>query len=182
MIDGQPVSTGRFVDPGAPDDFSGFSGPDGSPPYPGEDFIVNAPDGLSFPTDLRGDTVVISIEPADDDSPAPFAFKPLAAEIPADLEVPGAVVLGAGPALPTGVATLDIPAPAPSTNVALDLSGLEPLGDGFVYEGWVIIDGAPVSTGRFNIEADGSLTFLTGSLADDVSEATAVVILSLIHI
>ena len=174
VIDGQPVSTGRFVDPGAPDDFSGFSGPDGAPPYPGEDFIVNAPDGLTFPTDLRGETIVVSIEPADDDSPAPFAFKPLAAQIPADLAVPGAVELGAGPALPTGIATL-IPADV-STNVSLDLTGLEPLGSGFVYEGWVIIDGAPVSTGRFHLEADGSQTLLTSSLAGDPSAATAVVL------
>jgi len=106
VIDGKPVSTGRFVDPGAADDFSGFSGPLGNPPFPGEDFIVNAPDGLTFPTDLRGETIVVSIEPADDDSPAPFAFKPLAAEIPADLDIPGSVELGAGPALPTGTATL----------------------------------------------------------------------------
>ena len=78
----------------------------GNPPFPGEDFIVNAPDGLTFPTDLRGETIVVSIEPADDDSPAPFAFKPLAAEIPSDLDIPGSVELGAGPALPTGTATL----------------------------------------------------------------------------
>ena len=85
-----------------------------------------------------------------------------------------------GPAFNGSVVDAPAPAPAPaadvSTNVQLDLTGLEPLGEGFVYEGWVIIDGAPVSTGRFNIEADGSLTFLTGSLADDVSEATTVVI------
>ena len=105
VIDGQPVSTGRFVDPGAADDFGGFSGPLGNPPFPGEDFIVNAPDGLTFPTDLRGETVVISIEPADDDSPAPFAFKPLASQIPEGVDVPYADELGAGPALPTGIAT-----------------------------------------------------------------------------
>ena len=174
VIDGQPVSTGRFLDPGAPDDFGGFSGPLGNPPFPGEDFIVNAPDGLTFPTDLRGDSVVISIEPIDDDSPAPFAFKPLASQIPEGVDVPYVGELGAGPALPTGIATI-IP-PDVSTNVSLDLTGLEPLGSGFVYEGWVIIDGAPVSTGRFAIEADGSQTLFTSSLADDVSTATTVVI------
>ena len=146
VIDGQPVSTGRFVDPGAPDDFSGFSGPDGSPPFPGEDFIVNAPDGLSFPTDLRGDTVVISIEPADDDSPAPFAFKPLAAEIPADLEVPGAVVLGAGPALPTGVATLELPPAA----VQFTFENLQPADGFFFTEPWV-----GLHDGGFDLFNDG---------------------------
>ena len=117
VIDGQPVSTGRFLDPAAPDDFGGFSGPLGNPPFPGEDFIVNAPDGLTFPLDLRGNgTVVLTIEPADDDSPAPFAMRPLAAPVPAGLEVPGSVDLGPGPGVPSGVATLDIPAPAPEAD------------------------------------------------------------------
>ena len=108
VIDGQPVSTGRFVDPAAADDFNGFSGTDATGPnYPGEDFIQNAPDGLDFPTDLTGSTIVISIEPEDDDSPAPFAFKPLAAEVPAGTADHVGVELGAGPAFPTGTATLN---------------------------------------------------------------------------
>ena len=112
VIDGQPVSTGRFLDPTGPDDFGGFSGPLGNPPFPGEDFIVNAPDGLEFPLDLRGaGTVVLTVEPADDDSPAPFPIRPLAAPVPAGLEVPGSVELGEGPGVPSGTATLDLPAP-----------------------------------------------------------------------
>lgn len=35
------------------------------------------PSGLSFPIDLRGGTVVISIEPVPDNSDAPFVLKPL---------------------------------------------------------------------------------------------------------
>lgn len=106
VIDGQPVSTGRFVDANGPDDFNGFSGPDPSPAYPGEDFIVNAPDGLTFPTNLTdGGTIVLSIEPEDDDSPLPFAFKPLAASVDgADVET--AIELGAGPGFPSGTATI----------------------------------------------------------------------------
>ncbi|WP_303319049.1 anti-sigma factor [Flavivirga abyssicola] len=39
----------------------------------------------------------------------------------------------------------------PSTaSLTLDLNGLDPLGDDFVYEGWIIVDGAPVSTGTFS--------------------------------
>ncbi len=107
VIDGQPVTTGRFVDPGAADDFNGFSGTDAAGPnYPGEDFIQNAPEGLEFPTDLTGRTIVISIEPEDDDSPAPFAFKPLAAEVPEGTGDHQGVELGAGPAFPVGTATL----------------------------------------------------------------------------
>jgi len=108
VIDGQPVSTGRFLDPASGDDFNGFSGTDATGPnYPGEDFIQNAPEGLEFPTDLTGSTIVISIEPVDDDSPAPFAFKPLAAEVPAGTADHVGVELGAGPAFPTGTASLN---------------------------------------------------------------------------
>ena len=67
-----PVSTGRFVDASAADDDGGgpAAGPDGTPPFPGQDFI--AP-----PRNLIGNTIVISVEPEPDDSPAPFAIKPL---------------------------------------------------------------------------------------------------------
>ena len=44
---------------------------------PGEDFFLNAPSGETFPLDVRGRTVVISVEPVPDNSPAPFAMKPL---------------------------------------------------------------------------------------------------------
>ncbi|MFT4526286.1 MAG: hypothetical protein ACI85F_002458 [Bacteroidia bacterium] len=47
------------------------------PSFPGEDFLVNAPSGLTFPTDLAGGTAVISIEPYPDNSASPFTLKPL---------------------------------------------------------------------------------------------------------
>ena len=107
VIEGQPVSTGRFTNAGAADDFDGFSGTEASGPgFPGEDFILNAPGGLDFPTVLTGSTVVISVEPRDDDSPAPFAFKPLASEVPAGTSDHVGVALGAGPEFPSGVATI----------------------------------------------------------------------------
>jgi hypothetical protein len=53
------------------------SGPQSGPPIPGEDFFTNAPAGEFFPLDIRGRTIVISIEPVPDDSLAPFAMKPL---------------------------------------------------------------------------------------------------------
>ena len=106
VIDGVPVTTGQFLDPGAADEFDGFSGSEGGPPFPGEDFIINAPEGLEFPTDLTGATVVISVEPTPDDSPAPFAIKPLVAEVPAGTGDHQVLDLGAGPALPSGTATI----------------------------------------------------------------------------
>lgn len=37
----------------------------------------------------------------------------------------------------------------------LALQGLEDLGPGAVYEGWLVVNGAPVSTGRFSVDAQG---------------------------
>jgi len=82
VINGVPVSTGTFTSVSGMDAFSGFSGALGTPPFPGEDFIKNAPAGVTFPTDLSGKTAVISIEPFPDNSPKPFLLKPLAAIIP----------------------------------------------------------------------------------------------------
>jgi len=69
---GGPISTGRFVmASGADSDGAGASsGPDPAPPFPGQDFITP-------PLSLIGLTAVISVEPEPDDSPAPFALKPL---------------------------------------------------------------------------------------------------------
>lgn len=78
VINNIPVSTGTFSTVTGSDNFSGFSGPNPAPPFPGEDFLMNAPVGLNFPTDIRSGTVVISVEPVPDNSPAPFLLKPLA--------------------------------------------------------------------------------------------------------
>lgn len=85
VIDGVPVTTGTFTDANAADLDAPFSGTNAGPSYPGEDFLMNAPSGLAFPTDLRGKTAVISIEPDPDNSTAPFALKPLVGMIPATL-------------------------------------------------------------------------------------------------
>jgi len=81
---GTPLSTGTFTNVSGADSFSGFSGMQGSPPFPGEDFVANAPMGMTFPLDLSGGTAVISIEPVPDNSPAPFLLKPLVGGIPMD--------------------------------------------------------------------------------------------------
>lgn len=41
--------------------------------------------------------------------------------------------------------------------LAFELTGLEPLAEGFYYEGWAIVDEEPVSTGRFNVDEMGGL-------------------------
>lgn len=116
VLNGTPLSTGTFTTVSGSDSFSGFSGPDGAPPYPGEDFIVNAPPGLTFPTDVTGATVVISVEPYPDDSPAPFALKPLVGTVPSGVTVGAVNPLGAGPIGITGVATLSSGNAAPAAS------------------------------------------------------------------
>jgi len=90
VIDGQPVTTGTFTNLSATDNFDGFSGtmalpaPNGADGFfPGEDFLMSEPTGLTFPTDLAGGTAVISIEPVPDNSTMPFTLKPLVGDIPA---------------------------------------------------------------------------------------------------
>ncbi len=81
-VSGGPISTGKFTSLNIADEFDGFSGTMGGPPFPGEDFLVNAPAGFTFPIDLAGGIAVISIEPDPDNSPNPFLLKPLVADIP----------------------------------------------------------------------------------------------------
>jgi hypothetical protein len=82
LIGGKPVTTGTFTIAIGADGAAPYSGPSAAPPFPGEDFIINAPSGTTFPTNLSGGLAVISVEPFPDNSPAPFLLKPLAATIP----------------------------------------------------------------------------------------------------
>lgn len=82
VISGQPVTSGKFTAVDEADESAPYSGPDPGPPFPGEDYLQNAPAGLTFPTDLSGGTAVISIEPDPDDDTAPFALKPLVYQFP----------------------------------------------------------------------------------------------------
>lgn len=110
VIDGQPVTTGTFTNTMATDDNDPYSGsmplPDvnGSDGFfPGEDFLMNAPSGLSFPTDIRGGTAVISVEPYPDNSPMPFTLKPLVHAIPSGAMDHTVYDMGQNLSLPTGM-------------------------------------------------------------------------------
>jgi hypothetical protein len=83
-VDGVALTTGTFRDPFAADDSAPYSGPEPAPPLVGEDLIVNAPEGVTFPVDLRGMGVVISVEPVPDPDPAPSGLVVLAGDVPAD--------------------------------------------------------------------------------------------------
>ncbi|WP_418637083.1 anti-sigma factor [Winogradskyella sp.] len=101
VIDGTPVSTGTFTDPTLADDnaaTSVFKGDAGNgPDFPGEDYLQNAPAGMTFPTDLRGATIVISVEPVPDNSPTPFTLKPLAHVVPEEASVRTTISMEVGP-------------------------------------------------------------------------------------
>jgi hypothetical protein len=84
VIDGIPVTTGTFTAVDMMDDAAPFSGSMAGPPFPGEDFLMNASMDLMFPTDIAGGTAVISIEPDPDNSDNPFLLKPLVGMIPGD--------------------------------------------------------------------------------------------------
>ena len=85
VINGMPLSTGKFAMVDAADKSAAYSGSDATgPAFPGEDLVSNAPMGLSFPTDLAGQTVVISVEPCPDNSAAPFLLKPLVGQVSAN--------------------------------------------------------------------------------------------------
>jgi hypothetical protein len=85
---GKPISTGKFKTVTGIDDFDGYSGEQGAPAFPGEDFLENAPAGLIFPVDLAdGESkAVISVEPdingEDPTGDGPFSVKPLVGDIP----------------------------------------------------------------------------------------------------
>ena len=89
VFEGTPLTSGKFTAVDEVDGFDGFSGVEPGPPFPGEDYLVNAPMGVTFPIDL-GDgesLVVISIEPdmdgVDPTGEGPFQIKPLVGEVPA---------------------------------------------------------------------------------------------------
>jgi hypothetical protein len=151
VIGGTPVTTGKFTNPAAADLSAPFSGPQSGPPFPGEDFLQNAPNGLTFPTDLAGGAAVISIEPSPDDAAAPFTLKPLAGMIPSDAtdHVTYSMNNNAAPA-PAGTASILV-----KPTQGLQLATLPA---GWEYEGWVVINGQPVTTGKFTNLAAADLS------------------------
>jgi hypothetical protein len=103
---GNVLSTGKFSNPGSSDDAATYSGTLPSPPFPGEDFIQNAPAGFTFPYNLSGTTLVISVEPNPDNSPMPFTLKPLSHTV-ATTPIEGATVdmMRSLTSFPTGTVT-----------------------------------------------------------------------------
>ena len=82
VVDGIPVTTGTFTEVTGADEAAPYSGPMEGFSFPGEDFLTNAPAGLSFPTFLSGALVVVSVEPSPDSDVAPFTLKLLSGAVP----------------------------------------------------------------------------------------------------
>ncbi len=101
VLNGTPVSTGTFLAVDLADDnaaTSPYKGTVGNGPgFPGEDYVTGSAAGVNFPTDLKGATIVISVEPSPDNSAAPFTLKPLAHVVPADAMNHTVISMGAGP-------------------------------------------------------------------------------------
>lgn len=124
VIGGMPVTTGTFTAVDMVDEADPFSGNDPGPPFPGEDFLVNAPSGFSFPTDLSGMTAVISIEPDPDNSTAPFLLKPLVGGIPSNAMDHVTYMMNSNVAnsFPTGTATRSAIVPVELTSFTASVS------------------------------------------------------------
>jgi hypothetical protein len=80
---GNYLSAGKFFETDTSDfeaNFSDTLAP--APAFPGEDFLTNAPAGVTFPLNLAGEIVMITVEPNPDTGTEPFAVIPLRGEIP----------------------------------------------------------------------------------------------------
>lgn len=62
-------------------------------------------------------------------------------------------------------------------DLTLNINGLENLGSDYVYEGWLIVDGAPITTGRFSVNDEGELSQQNFSIDfDNLQMATTFVL------
>lgn len=72
-----------------------------------------------------------------------------------------------------------IPTSPTTSNLTLDITGLENLGNDYVYEGWIIVDDAPVTTGVFSVDNSGSLSQTTFSVDTEQLEKATTFVLSI---
>lgn len=66
-------------------------------------------------------------------------------------------------ALLFGTAACDSDPGSDQSSVQVSFDGLERLTNGYHYEGWLIVDGSPLTTGKFNVSTTGGLESLAGS-------------------
>ncbi|MCH7824145.1 MAG: hypothetical protein IH849_05035 [Acidobacteria bacterium] len=83
VINGMPITMGRFSTAGVADFANPWSGPLEAPAFPGEDFLANAPQGFTFPADLSGAQLLVTLEPILNDTVLPFQLVILQGTLPA---------------------------------------------------------------------------------------------------
>jgi hypothetical protein len=135
IVDGEPVSTGRF---------------EANPAKQSFDFPLAE-------ENEAGTTFVLTIEPAVGDDPAPSHVHILGGDLAddqADLHIAHGAALGTDLQDASGGYILETPTDDVAENYAngvwfVDSLDLPTLPEGWVYEGWVVVDGEPISTGRF---------------------------------
>jgi len=66
-----------------------------------------------------------------------------------------------------------------NATLSLGFGGLEPLGSDHVYEGWIIVEGSPVSTGRFTVDMDGNPSPATFEVAAEMAESATAFVLTI---
>lgn len=84
VINSVSLSTGKFIsNKGTDQTATYYNSAQGGYPFPGEDFITNPPQGLSFPLDLSGKEIYITLHPPlPENCPAPYSAKLFAATVP----------------------------------------------------------------------------------------------------
>ncbi len=182
IVNGSPVSTGTFS-------------VDANGNLSKTEFELDANE-LSAAT-----AFVLTIEPNPDSDPNPSAVHILAGDFSnnsASVTTDHGSALGVDFANATGNYILATPTDGamtnensgiwflnpPSTTFAINFTGLDPLLNGYHYEGWAIVGGSPVSTGKFNLDSNGNLVDLNGmeitngefNLGGDLSSATEFVL------
>lgn len=73
----------------------------------------------------------------------------------------------------------DDDAGAETRSLTFSFDGLPVLGDEYVYEGWIIVDDAPVTTGRFTIDEEGALDPATFEVDAAMVDAATVFVLTI---
>ena len=76
-------------------------------------------------------------------------------------------------------ASSDPPASGETRSLTLTFDGLPVLGADFVYEGWIIVDDAPVTTGRFTVDASGALSPSSFDIPAEQANAAAMFVLTI---
>ena len=189
IVNGSPVTTGKFnVDAnGALVDLSDNI-------ITGGEFVTD--------TDLSDATaVILTIEPDGDTDAIPAETHFIAGDVStlsASLTVGNASALGDDFSGASGDYILATPTDGadtnensgiwflipPSTTFSFSLTGVAPLANGFHYEGWAIVDGAALSTGKFNVDDTGAIVDLNDvaipngefEVGGDLSAATAIIL------